>query len=118
MAGKDQIEQVPIDAMEGRDQFILAEGEENDIRHLSRIFDKNVHVFKVQDMEADDPAAILYTSATKRFPKGATLEPEDIIVFCRTKMAEHKVPQQIQSFNELPKSPTGKVLKRVLRASA
>ena len=48
---------------------------------------------------------------------GATLEPEEIIAFCRTKMAKYKVPKQIQFVNELPKSPTGKVLKRVLRAS-
>ncbi|WP_459946676.1 class I adenylate-forming enzyme family protein [Desulfocastanea catecholica] len=47
---------------------------------------------------------------------GTTLEPEDIIAFCRTKMVKYKVPQQIEFVNELPKSPTNKVLKRVLRA--
>ena len=47
---------------------------------------------------------------------GTTLEPEEIIAFCRTKMAKYKVPQQIQFVDELPKSPTGKILKRVLRA--
>jgi len=48
---------------------------------------------------------------------GATLEPEDLIAFCRTKMAKYKVPKQIVFVDELPKSATGKILKRVLRES-
>jgi long-chain acyl-CoA synthetase len=72
-AGKDQVEQVPMDEVESLEQLILVEGEENDVRHLNRILDQSVHTFKALDMEADDPAAILYTSGTTGFPKGATL---------------------------------------------
>jgi long-chain acyl-CoA synthetase len=47
--------------------------------------------------------------------KGATATREDIIEFCRRNMAAYKVPAEISFVDELPKSSTGKILKRVLR---
>jgi long-chain acyl-CoA synthetase len=72
-AGKDQVEQVPMDEVKSLERLILVEGEKNDPRHLNRIFDESVTTFNALDMEGDDPAAILYTSGTTGFPKGATL---------------------------------------------
>lgn len=42
-------------------------------------------------------------------------EPGELIEFCRSKMAKYKAPKHIIFMDELPKSPTGKILKRVLR---
>jgi long-chain acyl-CoA synthetase len=47
--------------------------------------------------------------------KGANATREDIIEFCRENMAAYKVPAEISFIDELPKSSTGKILKRVLR---
>jgi long-chain acyl-CoA synthetase len=47
--------------------------------------------------------------------KGANATREDIIEFCRKNMAAYKVPAEIAFVDELPKSSTGKILKRVLR---
>ena len=46
---------------------------------------------------------------------GSSVDPEEIVSFCEGKMARFKIPRSIQLVAELPKSPAGKVLKRVLR---
>jgi long-chain acyl-CoA synthetase len=43
------------------------------------------------------------------------VEVEAIIDFCRERMAKYKIPKRIEFVKELPKSATGKILKRVLR---
>jgi long-chain acyl-CoA synthetase len=45
----------------------------------------------------------------------ATVEPEELIGFCRERMAAYKYPRQVEIVDELPKSATGKVLRRELR---
>ncbi len=46
----------------------------------------------------------------------ATAEP--ILEFCRGHLARYKVPERVEFVAALPKNPTGKVLKRVLRERA
>jgi len=47
--------------------------------------------------------------------KGNTLRPEDIINFCKGKIAGYKVPKAVHFVEELPRNPAGKILKRKLR---
>ena len=47
--------------------------------------------------------------------KGETATPEEIIDFCRDKLAGFKRPRYIAFVDELPKTSTGKVLRRTLR---
>jgi len=50
---------------------------------------------------------------------GITLTAEELIAYCRRSLANFKVPRSIQfSETELPKSGSGKVLKRLLRDAA
>lgn len=46
---------------------------------------------------------------------GATPDKGDIISWCRSKLANYKVPRFVEFREELPKSAIGKVLRRVLR---
>jgi long-chain acyl-CoA synthetase len=46
--------------------------------------------------------------------EGQTCTPEELTEYCKTKLAKYKVPKKIEFRNELPKSPIGKVLRRVL----
>ena len=50
--------------------------------------------------------------------EGASLSAEDLDAFCRQKLAAYKVPRQVEFVDALPKSATGKILKRVLREQA
>jgi acyl-CoA synthetase (AMP-forming)/AMP-acid ligase II len=47
--------------------------------------------------------------------KGMTATAEDIMEFCRQKMSSFKKPRSVVFIDELPRTSTGKVLKRVLR---
>ena len=46
---------------------------------------------------------------------GMTLGPEDLIAYCRERMAAYKYPRQVEIMPELPKTTTGKILRRELR---
>jgi len=46
---------------------------------------------------------------------GASVTAGEIDAFCRERMAAYKVPRRIALVDAIPKSPTGKILKRVLR---
>ena len=48
---------------------------------------------------------------------GAVATASDIIARCKQEMAYYKVPASIHFLSELPKGPTGKILRRALRAS-
>ena len=46
---------------------------------------------------------------------GETLTPDDLLAFFKGKIATYKLPREIVIVNELPRTPTGKLLRRVLK---
>ncbi|MDM4719408.1 FadD3 family acyl-CoA ligase [Micromonospora sp. WMMA1363] len=46
------------------------------------------------------------------------LSTEDVLSFCRTRLANYKVPRVVEFRTALPRNPTGKPLKQVLRQEA
>lgn len=46
---------------------------------------------------------------------GARTGPDDLIAFARDRLAGYKLPRSVDFVNELPRTPSGKVLKRELR---
>jgi acyl-CoA synthetase (AMP-forming)/AMP-acid ligase II len=49
---------------------------------------------------------------------GSKATAEELIEFCRSRVAGYKAPRRIEIVAQIPKSPTGKILKRVLRGDA
>jgi long-chain acyl-CoA synthetase len=49
---------------------------------------------------------------------GATWSEDAVLSYCRERLAAYKVPESVVFADELPKSSTGKILKRVLRDQA
>lgn len=50
--------------------------------------------------------------------EGRRVTPEEIVQYCRDHLAVYKAPERVDVVTELPKSATGKILKRVLRDQA
>lgn len=50
--------------------------------------------------------------------KGSTEMAEELIGFCRGKLAPHKIPRAIEFMDELPKTGQGKIDRRLLRGPA
>lgn len=47
----------------------------------------------------------------------AELSCDELVEFCRDKIAGYKIPRQMEVIAELPRNPSGKILKKILRAS-
>jgi acyl-CoA synthetase (AMP-forming)/AMP-acid ligase II len=50
--------------------------------------------------------------------RGHVLAEADVLAFCRERLANYKVPRRVVFRDALPRNPSGKVLKRVLREEA
>lgn len=46
---------------------------------------------------------------------GHTLTEDEVLAYCRDRMANFKCPKYIAFIDEIPKGPTGKLLRRALR---
>ena len=47
--------------------------------------------------------------------EGADLDADEVIAYCRERLAAYKYPREVRFVTELPKGPTGKILKSALR---
>jgi long-chain acyl-CoA synthetase len=47
---------------------------------------------------------------------GRTATEDELIAFCKERMAAYKYPRTIEFLDEIPKTVTGKLLRRELRA--
>jgi len=45
---------------------------------------------------------------------GATISEQDVIEFCKARLADYKCPKTVRFVEDIPKGPTGKLLKREL----
>jgi long-chain acyl-CoA synthetase len=83
---------------------------------------------EVEDVLAEHPAvresAVVGVPDEKRgetvkafvsLKSGATVTPEELIAHCKQRMSAYKYPRSIELIDELPKTVTGKILRRELR---
>ena len=49
------------------------------------------------------------------FKTGRSASPEELIAFCKERLAAYKYPREVEIRDSLPKGPTGKILKREMR---
>jgi acyl-CoA synthetase (AMP-forming)/AMP-acid ligase II len=88
----------------------------------------NVYPAEVEGVLAEHPAVAECAAFAVPDPKwgeairaavklrpGKTADPEELIAFCKERLARFKVPKGIDVLVELPKSGVGKILRRALR---
>ena len=63
----------------------------------------------------DDPYRGQTVKAVVSLKPGQSLEPEALIAYCKERMAAYKYPRVVEIIDELPKTVTGKILRRALR---
>ena len=63
------------------------------------------------------PEAVLgeQVQASVVLKKDTAVHPQELIAFCRQRLADFKVPSTVYLLDQLPKNRTGKILKRILR---
>jgi long-chain acyl-CoA synthetase len=89
---------------------------------------ENIYPAEVENVLADHPAvsevAVIGVPHEKwgETPKalvvlrpGSQAEPSEIIEFTRTRLARYKCPTSVEFIEDLPRNPSGKVLKKILR---
>jgi acyl-CoA synthetase (AMP-forming)/AMP-acid ligase II len=47
--------------------------------------------------------------------QGETISQDEIVEFCRSRLAGYKIPKDVEFLDEIPRNPSGKVLKKDLR---
>jgi long-chain acyl-CoA synthetase len=47
--------------------------------------------------------------------EGVSVQPQELIDFCRARMAAYKYPREVEIVDVIPKTATGKILRRELR---
>ena len=99
-----------------RKKDIIIRGGENIMpREIDEVLYRHPAVRDAATIGAPDPK---YGERVVSFvvPKdGASCSPDELIAHCRTHLADFKVPAEVHLIDEIPKGPSGKLLRRELR---
>ncbi len=83
-------------------------------REVEEVIYQHPKVMEVAVLGIQDPIRGEVPKAYIRLKEGEEMTTEELIDFCKQRMASYKVPRNIEFLKELPKNPTGKILKRKL----
>jgi fatty-acyl-CoA synthase len=99
-----------------RKKDVIKTGGENvSSREVEEAIYRLAEVAEVAVVAAPDPVWIEAVTAIVVIKDGAVLGEQQVITHCRSSMACFKAPKRVLFVSSLPKSPSGKLLKRELR---
>ena len=100
----------------GRAKDLIITGGENVYpREVEAVLEQHPAVAEAAVVGQPDASRGEVVVAFITLKENQTAEPNDLRAFCKGHLANFKVPRQIQIKPDLPRGPTGKILKRELR---
>jgi long-chain acyl-CoA synthetase len=85
-------------------------------REVEEVIYQHPDVLEVAVVAVPDELLGEQVGAGVALREGSTATPEDIIAFTKERIAAYKYPRSVWILDELPKGPTGKILRREVKA--
>jgi len=98
-----------------RKDMIISGGENVYPREVEEILYRHPAVLEATVIGIPDPYWVERVHAVVVTKKGASTTAEELIAFCKERIAGYKAPKSVEFVDSLPKNPAGKILKRELR---
>ncbi|UUY04582.1 AMP-binding protein [Svornostia abyssi] len=103
--------------IDGRDDDMIVSGGENVFpQEVEELLVRHPAITDVSVLGVDDETFGKRLAAFVVIAEGASLTADEAKGFVRENLAVYKVPRDVIFLDELPRNPTGKILKRELRA--
>jgi fatty-acyl-CoA synthase len=101
--------------IDGRDDEMIVSGGENVFpREVEELLVTHPAIVDAAAIGVDDPEFGKRLRAFVVFAEGETVDPDALRAYVRDNLARYKVPREFIVLTDLPRNPTGKVLKREL----
>ena len=97
-----------------KSDMIIRGGENIYPREIDEILYQHPAVAAAAAMGVPDPLYGEEVAAFLVLKDGMNVSEEDLLSYCRQRLADYKCPKTIRFVAEIPKGPTGKLLKREL----
>jgi long-chain acyl-CoA synthetase len=97
-----------------KSDMIIRGGENIYPREIDEVLYQHPAVAAAATIGVPDPLYGEEVAAFVVLKDGLKTSAEDLIAFCQTELADYKCPKTIRIVEEIPKGPTGKLLKREL----
>ena len=97
-----------------KSDMIIRGGENIYPREIDEILYQHPSVIAAAAMGVPDPLYGEEVAAFLVLKDGMTVSEEDLLSYCKQRLADYKCPKTIRFVAEIPKGPTGKLLKREL----
>jgi fatty-acyl-CoA synthase len=106
-----------ITVADRKKDMIKTGGENVPTREVEEAIYLDKRVQEVAVIGLPDPKWVEAVTAVIVLKPGEKMTEEEVIAHCRKELAAFKCPKKVIFLNALPKTPTGKILKREMRAT-
>jgi long-chain acyl-CoA synthetase len=94
--------------------MIISGGENIYPREVEEILYQHPAVLEAAVIGLPDPYWVEKVHAVVALKKGASATADELVNFCKGRIARYKAPKSVEFVDSLPKNPSGKILKREL----